>query len=120
MSNFWNLQVWTYLSKPAVAFWIIYSYNVFVEGKNWKNSYNLCDGGIMAASSLVSKLVKDLITESLKMSPETMQYKLMEPVLNAVAIAYGYENFMLAKFLLKLICGAWYNSRFYNNCFLSS
>ena len=88
-----------YISKPILGASLIAVFDIFVQGYDIKNPLVLYDSGVMSVSILTSKLVNDLIVDTLKRNSKSIQYKLFEPVINAFLYAYGYNFILRNKYL---------------------
>ena len=97
--NFVYTDMIKYVSKPLMGFTAMYLFNIFGMNNNYKSSIALYDSWIFAGSILVSKLSKDVLMHIIKIDDnEELQYKLIEPIINAFVYAYIYDYFIRSKF----------------------
>ena len=88
-----------YISKPILASGAITLYNLFIQGYGIKDDILIYDAGIMGGSVLTSKLLNDLLVDTLKISEKSVQYILIQPVLNAFIYTYIYNFIIRNKYL---------------------
>ncbi len=92
-----KIDIVKYFSKSLIGGLLIYGYDYF----NYKGSLismnNLTDSGVMFGSILSSQIIKDLIADLIKIDPNSLQYKLIEPLLNSIIYAYAYNFFVSSK-----------------------
>jgi len=93
-----HFDMLNYASHTIVAGLSIYLYNIFVDKRGYRDIINLYDVGVMSASVLASKLTKDVISDVLGISKETIQFSLIEPTLNAFIYSYAYKFIVRDKY----------------------
>jgi len=89
-----SLDTLKYVSKPIIGGSLIYLYDVFYTGLPYQSKFCLYDFGVMAGSVFVSNLSKDLIAELFHLNSESIQYKVIEPVLNVIIYMYAFDFVM--------------------------
>lgn len=83
-----------YISKPLIGAGLVYVYDMFVEGRKFGNSLVNYDALVMGGSLISSTVLKDVITGAVGLQPESIQFKLVEPLINSFIYAYGYRFFL--------------------------
>lgn len=92
-----NLDIVKYASKSLIGAGLIYGFDVF-NGAKYSSSIVMYDAAVMGGSVLTSELLKDLIVDILGMNNNSLQHKLIEPLLNAFVYSYMYNFFVASKF----------------------
>ena len=87
-----------YISRPILGAGLLTVYNIFVQGYGIKEKIIIYDAGVFAGSILTTKLTNDLIVDTLKISEKSVQYSLIQPVLNAFVYSYAYNFILKNKF----------------------
>jgi len=92
-----SLDIVKYASKNLIGAGLIYGFDVF-NGAKYSSSIVMYDAAVMGGSVLTSELLKDLIVGMLGVHNDSLQYKLIEPLLNAFVYSYMYNFFVASKF----------------------
>jgi len=90
-----------YITRPILAATAITLYNIFIQGYDIKDKILIYDAGIMSGSILSTKLLNDLIVDNLKISDKSLQFSLIQPIVNAFLYTYIYNFVIRNKYLGK-------------------
>jgi len=93
-----QIDVYTYISKPLIGAGFLTLYNYFMQNETNK-SILMYDAFAIGASFLTANLVKDLIYDFFGFSDSNgVQYMILEPPLVSILYSYAYNSYLKNKF----------------------